>query len=69
MRTHSLSEHSFICRNRIAIPGRFDESPLRYVAELAKTAIDCPPMQTPASFNLEAEKRDIQEKLKGHEGQ
>jgi arylsulfatase len=39
------------------------------VAELAKTAIDYPPMQAPASFNLEAVKREIQEKLKEHEGQ
>ena len=27
------------------------------VADLAKTAIDFPPMQAPASFNLEAVKR------------
>jgi arylsulfatase len=39
------------------------------VADLAKTAIDFPPMQAPASFNLEAVKREIQEKLKEHEGQ
>jgi hypothetical protein len=39
------------------------------VAELAKTAIEFPPMQAPASFNLEAVKKEIEEKVKGHEGQ
>jgi len=39
------------------------------VAELAKTAIDYPPMQAPASFNLEAVKREIEEKIKAHQGQ
>ena len=38
------------------------------VAELARTAIDYPPMQAPASFNLEAVKREIDEKIKQHEG-
>jgi arylsulfatase A-like enzyme len=39
------------------------------VAELAKTAIDFPPMQAPASFNLEAVKAQIDEMMKQHEGQ
>jgi arylsulfatase len=39
------------------------------VADLAKTAIDYPPMQSPASFNLEAVKREIEEKIKAHEGE
>jgi arylsulfatase A-like enzyme len=39
------------------------------VAELAETAVDFPPMQEPATFNLDAVKREIQEKLKAHEGQ
>ena len=39
------------------------------VAALAATAIDYPPMQAPASFNLEAVKRHIQEMMKAHEGQ
>jgi arylsulfatase len=39
------------------------------VAALAKTAIDFPPMQAPASFNLEAVKRQIDETIKGNEGQ
>jgi arylsulfatase A-like enzyme len=38
------------------------------VAELAKTAIDYPPMQDPASFNLEAVKKQIDEMLKAHHG-
>jgi arylsulfatase len=39
------------------------------VAELAKTAIDYPPMQDPASFNLEAVKRQIDEMIKHQSGQ
>jgi arylsulfatase A-like enzyme len=39
------------------------------VAELAQTAIDYPPMQDPASFNLEAVKRQVQQMIKAHEGQ
>jgi arylsulfatase len=39
------------------------------VAELAETAVEFPPMQAPATFNLDAVKREIQEKLKGHEGE
>jgi arylsulfatase len=39
------------------------------VGELAKTAIDFPPMQAPASFNLEAVKRQVDEVMKHHEGQ
>jgi arylsulfatase len=39
------------------------------VAELAKTAIEFPPMQAPASFNLEAVKAQIDEAIKNHAGQ
>ena len=39
------------------------------VAKLAMTAIDYPPMQAPASFNLDAVKEKIQEAVKEHEGQ
>jgi arylsulfatase len=39
------------------------------VANLAKTAIEFPPMQAPASFNLEAVKKEIEEKLKEQQGQ
>jgi arylsulfatase A-like enzyme len=39
------------------------------VAKLAETAIEFPPMQAPASFNLEAVKRKINEMMKEHEGQ
>ena len=39
------------------------------VGKLAETAINYPPMQSPASFNLEAVKRKIDEVLKEHEGQ
>jgi hypothetical protein len=39
------------------------------VKELALTAIDYPPMQDPASFNLEAVKKQIDEMIKSHEGQ
>jgi hypothetical protein len=33
------------------------------------TAVDYPPMQDPASFNLEAVKKKIQEMMKNKEGQ
>jgi len=39
------------------------------VAALAQTAIEFPPMQAPASFNLEAVKRQIEETIKAHEGE
>jgi len=39
------------------------------VAKLAQTAIEYPPMQAPASFNLEAVKRQVDEIMKSHEGQ
>ncbi len=39
------------------------------VATLAKTAIEFPPMQAPASFNLEAVKAQVDEMIKSHEGQ
>ena len=34
-----------------------------------KTAIEFPPMQAPASFNLEAVKNQVEEIIKAHEGQ
>jgi arylsulfatase A-like enzyme len=39
------------------------------VADLAKTAIDYPPMQDPASFNLDAVKKKIDEQIRQHHGQ
>ena len=39
------------------------------VATLAKTAIEFPPMQDPASFNLEAVKKQIDDMVKAHAGQ
>jgi hypothetical protein len=39
------------------------------VAELAKTAIDFPPMQAPASFNLDAVKAQVDEAIKSQSGQ
>jgi arylsulfatase len=41
----------------------------QYVGKLAATAIDYPPMQDPASFNLEAVKRKIEEMSKNRPGQ
>jgi hypothetical protein len=38
------------------------------VAELAKTAIDFPPMQDPASFNLDAVKKQIEQVINAHHG-
>jgi hypothetical protein len=39
------------------------------VGDLAKTAIEYPPMQSPASFNLDAVKKKIDEVRKEHAGQ
>jgi len=39
------------------------------VAKLALTAVDYPPMQDPASFNLEAVKRKVEEMIKTRPGQ
>ena len=39
------------------------------VAELAQTAVEFPPMQRPASFNLDAVKAQVQEMIEHHEGQ
>jgi arylsulfatase len=41
----------------------------QYVAKLAETAINYPPMQAPASFNLDAVKQKIDQAMKDHEGQ
>jgi arylsulfatase A-like enzyme len=41
----------------------------QYVGKLAQTAIEYPPMQAPASFNLQAIKTQIQEAIKAHEGE
>jgi arylsulfatase A-like enzyme len=41
----------------------------QYVAKLAMTAIDYPPMQDPATFNLDAVKKKIDAMMKDHEGQ
>jgi arylsulfatase len=39
------------------------------VGTLAQTAIEYPPMQAPASFNLEAVKAQVDEMIRAHEGQ
>jgi arylsulfatase A-like enzyme len=39
-----------------------------FVAKLGETAIDFPPMQTPASFNLTKVKAKIEEAIKAHQG-
>ncbi len=39
------------------------------VFQLAETAVDYPPMQAPASFNLAAVKAQIEEMIKSHEAQ
>ena len=41
----------------------------QYVGKLAQTAIEYPPMQDPASFNLEAVKRKVEEMIKNRPGQ
>jgi arylsulfatase len=39
------------------------------VGRLAQTAIEYPPMQAPASFNLEAVKKEVEQAIRGHAGQ
>jgi len=39
------------------------------VSKLAMTAIDYPPMQDPASFNLSEVKKQVEGMIKAHEGQ
>jgi hypothetical protein len=39
------------------------------VADLATTAVEYPPMQAPASFNLTAVKQQVQELIQAHEAQ
>jgi arylsulfatase len=39
------------------------------VAKLAQSAIEFPPMQAPASFNLDAIKTKVEEAIKQHEGE
>jgi arylsulfatase len=39
------------------------------VGDLARTAIEFPPMQDPASFNLEAVKQQIDARLRTQRGQ
>jgi arylsulfatase len=41
----------------------------QYVAQLAETAINYPPMQDPASFNLDAVKKKIEAMIREHRGQ
>jgi arylsulfatase len=38
------------------------------VDRLALTAVDYPPMQDPASFNLESVKKKVEALIKQHEG-
>ncbi len=41
----------------------------QYVGKMAMTAIDYPPMQSPATFNLDAIKKKIEETIAAHQGQ
>ena len=41
----------------------------QYVGKLAMTAVDYPPMQDPATFNLDAIKKKIEAMIKQHEGE
>jgi arylsulfatase A-like enzyme len=41
----------------------------QYVAKLAQTAIEYPPMQDPATFNLDAVKKKIEAMMREHRGQ
>jgi arylsulfatase len=41
----------------------------QYMAQLAETAINYPPMQDPAAFNLETVKKKIEAMIREHRGQ
>jgi arylsulfatase len=41
----------------------------QYVGKLALTAVDYPPMQDPATFNLDAVKQKIEAMIREHRGQ
>jgi arylsulfatase A-like enzyme len=41
----------------------------QYVGKMAQTAIEYPPMQAPATFNLDVVKREVEEAIKAHQGQ
>jgi len=41
----------------------------QYVGKLAQTALDFPPMQASASFNLDEVKKKVDEMMKKHEGE
>ena len=41
----------------------------QFVGQLAATAVDYPPMQDPASFNLDAVKKKVDEMIRHQEGQ
>jgi hypothetical protein len=41
----------------------------QYVGKLAETAIEFPPIQAPATFNLQAVKAKIDEAMRNHAGQ
>ena len=41
----------------------------QFVEKLALTAVDYPPMQDPASFNLDAVKKKVEEMIKNRPGQ
>jgi hypothetical protein len=41
----------------------------QYVSTMAETAIEFPPMQAPATFNLDAVKKEIEQAIRAHQGQ
>jgi len=41
----------------------------KQVAKLAQTAVEFPPMPSPATFNLDAVKKQVDEAIKEHKGQ
>jgi hypothetical protein len=41
----------------------------QYIGKLAQTAIEYPPMQPPASFDLSAIKAQVDEMIRQHEGE
>ena len=61
--------HHTVRKRRAPEPAGRSRPPRQVSAKLALTAVDYPPMQDPASFNLEAVKKKVEEMIKHREGQ
>ena len=69
MKRKFLQWAATLCAAFIAVVAQAADMVQQYVGKLAMTAIDYPPMQDPATFNLDAIKAKIQAMIKQHEGE